>query len=396
MCDDLLGRVLGDRFLIIEALGEGGMGSVFRGVQLDGSRDVAIKILRPELAGDPIVRARFHREARMAAQINHPNAVQMLDTGTDGGLPYLVMELVEGRELFRVLAEEGRLCQDRAVAMAVQVCDALATAHDLGIIHRDLKPENVMLVPDPESPHGERVKLLDFGVAKRVGPVLGGEEESLTLSGAIVGTPAYMAPEQCRGDALDGRTDVYACGALLYHLVTGRAPFEDECPLETLYRHMHEPPRAPSALVPGLDEQLCATILKALAKHPGDRQQSAHVLHDELEAMLPRLSNDAGARDAAPPMPTTTFGACDPWAPTLPHLTTPPDGAPWTRRPAPADPRPPRERARRPLRRWGPVLAGIAAASAALWLSGQMNRVPSRVDPSSVVSSGGHRRVHDR
>ena len=365
---------------------------MFRGVQLEGSRDVAIKILRSELADDRIVRARFHREAQMAAQINHPNAVRMLDSGIDDGLPYMVMELVEGRDLFEVLAERRRLPQARAVAIAVQVCNALATAHDSGIIHRDLKPENVMLVGDPDSPYGERIKLLDFGVAKRVGPLQ--SEQSLTLSGTIVGTPAYMSPEQCRGDALDVRTDVYACGALLYHLVTGRPPFEDECPLETLFRHMHEPPRDPTTIVPDLDPALAATILKALAKRADARHQSAHALCDELSAMLPRLSAEEEARNAEPPA-VPALGACDPWAATLPHVPRPDDG--WeARTPAPTFHRLPRGRSRWPLRWVAPLLAGIAATSAALWLSGAMDRIPPRVEPSSVVSSSGPRPAHDR
>jgi eukaryotic-like serine/threonine-protein kinase len=236
----------------------------------------------------------------MAAQIVHPNAARVLAHGVEDGAPYLVMEFVEGRELFEVLAEAGRLSPARASSIVLQLCDALATAHDCGIVHRDIKPENVMMIGDPASPEGERVKLLDFGVAKQMGSTPEEEEENHTLIGTILGTPGYMSPEQCLGNTVDARSDVYACGALLYHLVTGRPPFEDVNPFETLLRQINEAPRPPSAVVPGLDPALESTILRALAKRPEDRHQSAVELWAALLPELPAQRRAAGPSGIAP------------------------------------------------------------------------------------------------
>lgn len=297
-CGRFLGRTVGGRFSIVELIAQGGMGAVFRGREAGGDGDVAVKILLPSLAADPAIRARFAREVHVAAQIHHPNAVRILDHGTVDGSPYLVMDLVEGRELFDVLAESGGLPEARATAIVVQICDVVATAHELGIIHRDLKPENVMLTQGPE---GEHVVLLDFGVAKHAVTLPGDDDEGITVVGAIVGTPGYMAPEQCLGNTVDVRSDVYACGALLYHLITGRPLFEDENPFRTYWRHINEVPRPPSQLVPGLSPALEATILKALEKRPEDRQQSALELREELLATLPHAQAAPGTTRVGEP-----------------------------------------------------------------------------------------------
>jgi serine/threonine protein kinase/predicted esterase len=294
--DALIGRTFGRRFTLTTLLAEGSMGAVFRGRERGGAVEVAVKVLLPRLASDPAACARFEHEARMAAHVDHPNAVRVLAHGMEAGVPYLVMELVEGRELFDVLAEAGRFAPSRAVAILLQICDALSTAHDAGIIHRDVKPENVMLSGDPSSPGGERVKLLDFGVAKQLESTPGEGEEDVTVVGTILGTPGYMAPEQCLGHTVDARSDVYSCGALLYHLVTGRPPFEDLNPFVTLARQINEAPRPPSTMVPGLDRALEVTILKALAKRPEDRHQSAVELWEELLAERP-VPPSAGPRE---------------------------------------------------------------------------------------------------
>jgi eukaryotic-like serine/threonine-protein kinase len=301
--DALIGRTFGGRFSLTALLAEGASGAVFRGVDADEPREVAVKILSPEFDDDPARRARFAHEARLAARIEHPNTPRVLDHGTQGSVSYLVMELVEGRELFDVLVEAGRLSPARGASIVLQVCDILAAAHDLDIIHRDLKPENVMLTGDAASPEGERVKLLDFGVAKRIGSMPDEDLENITVIGTILGTPGYMAPEQCLGTTVDVRSDVYACGALLYHLLTGRPLFEDPNPFITLQRQINEPPRPPSAMVPGLDPALEATILKALAKRPEDRHQSVIELWEELLAELPRLSRTMDAVAVRAPEP---------------------------------------------------------------------------------------------
>jgi serine/threonine-protein kinase len=289
----MIGRRFDDRFSITALLAEGAMGSVFRATQEGSTTEVAVKVLAPRLAEDPARRARFEHEAAMLARIDHPNTARVLHHGTQGIVPYLVMDLVEGRELFDVLAQAGRLSSARAASIVIQVCDVLATAHDVGIIHRDLKPENIMLTGDPASPEGERVKLVDFGAAKQLGSLAEEDEDSITAVGTIIGTPGYMSPEQCLGTAVDARSDVYACGAVLYHLVTGRPPFHDADALDTLLRHVDEAPRPPGEIVANLDPALGATILRALSKRREDRQQSAVELWEELLDELPHLSRAA-------------------------------------------------------------------------------------------------------
>jgi serine/threonine protein kinase len=358
----LVGRTLGGKLLLVGILGEGGMGTVYRAVhQLVPQPDVAVKVLHQSFADDPTYRARFEREVRTSAQIDHPNAVAFLEEGIEDGVPYFVMELVEGRELFDVLAVERRLPEARAATIALQICDAVATAHDRGIIHRDLKPENVMLVGDPASPQGERVKLLDFGIAKHVG-LDGDDANRITVMGSIVGTPTYMAPEQGQGNPVDARSDVYACGAVLYHLVTGRPPFEDECPIQTLYRHVHEAPVPPGVLVPDLSPELSAIILKALAKRPEDRHQGADELWEELLAILPSLWAKSGLHPVAPPpAPVALHHRAPTWAlPPVRVTPVPPveEAVVYPRRAR----RPPPQRHRVPLFVGLAAAAGIAAA----------------------------------
>jgi serine/threonine-protein kinase len=291
---DLIGRTLQGRFTITELLGEGSMGIVYRGTDADEGCDVAIKVLQPELARHPEVVARFYREGSAARRIEHANTVRVFGRGEDCGVHYLVMELLEGRSLADVAAGEPWLGQVRAAKLVLQICGALQVAHARGIVHRDLKPENVMVLGAPGDLLGEHAKLLDFGIAKRVeadpSRPAGVEDsfnmEELTQCGALIGTPEYMAPEQCRGAAVDARTDIYACGVMLYRLVTGRVPFWAEHPLEICQLHLGEAPRPPSAVVPGIHPAIEAVILQAMSKAPADRQQSVVALAAQLERAL--------------------------------------------------------------------------------------------------------------
>ncbi|WP_438020670.1 protein kinase [Sorangium sp. So ce315] len=300
----LIGRTIGGRFRITGFIGEGAMAAVYRGVQDEEPRDVAIKIMHPQLLGDATFVTRFHREAKAASRLRHPNTVQIVDSGLEGHLPYIVMELVSGQDLFELLVVERRLSEARAARILIGITDALAAAHDRGIVHRDLKPENVMILRDGADPSVERVKVLDFGIAKMVeGGTRAGDDGpssapisvwgSVTTVGVVVGTPAYMSPEQCRGDAIDGRSDVYACGVLLFLLVTGRLPFP---PTDLVWQvaidHVRKRPPAPSLFVPKIHPGLEAIILTALAKLPGQRQQTARELRDELARLLPHLSEE--------------------------------------------------------------------------------------------------------
>ena len=307
--NDLIGRTLGGRFRVTAFLGEGAMAAVYRAEQDAEPREVAVKVMHRELLRDVTFAKRFVREARAAASIEHPNSVRILEHGTDGDALYLAMELLVGQDLFDVLARDRRLPEARAVRIVMAVCSALAAAHDKGIVHRDLKPENVMIVRDPASPGGETVKVLDFGIAKiverdrlapRDDPPSSEEPMSmppssvLTRVGAIIGTPEYMAPEQATGLPIDARSDVYSCGVLLFHAVTGRAPFTGATPIDVIVQVTQEPPPRPSTLLPSIHPKLEAIILKTLAKLPDDRFQSARELGRELAAILPELSGAAG------------------------------------------------------------------------------------------------------
>ena len=359
----MIGRTLAGRFRVTGFIGEGAMAAVYRGVQDAEPRDVAIKVLHPHLAGDEKLVRRFRREARAASRLRHPSTVQVLGHGVEGRIAFIVMELCEGMDVFELLELEERLSEARAARIVIQVCDALAAAHELGIVHRDLKPENVMLVPVDGVAQGaaesidEVVKVLDFGIAKVVQQTsdldhapsnTGGSP--LTNIGAAVGTPEYMSPEQCSGAAVDARSDLYACGVLLYQLVTGVPPFAANTVLEVMLKHLRDAPLPPSRLVPGLHSGLEATILRALAKKPDDRQRTARDLARELGVILPALeardpapgarhaAGGAGAPVAAAPRPAKTlvYGAAVDAGVVVRQNEPPPAAA----RSAPAPPRP--------------------------------------------------------
>jgi serine/threonine-protein kinase len=290
----LLGRTLGGRFKITSHLGEGAMASVFRGVDLSRQTDIAIKVMHPHLAQDRTFTGRFKREAQAASMIKHANSVAIFDIGEEQGVHFIVMELCPGRDLRETLRIDKRLSEPRAVRIVASVCEALHAAHQLGVVHRDLKPENVMVLYDPSSQR-DAVKVLDFGIAKLVDSQpkvrVSGETDSdpppaLTQFGVVVGTPAYMSPEQCRGQSLDGRSDLYTCGILLYQLVTGQVPFDSPSPLETAGKQAFEPPPPPSSILPTINRDLEAIILKTLSKSPAERPQTAMELRETLVGWL--------------------------------------------------------------------------------------------------------------
>jgi eukaryotic-like serine/threonine-protein kinase len=306
----IIGRTLAGRFRVTAFIGEGAMASVYRGVQEAEPRDVALKIMHPHLVSDATFVGRFRREAKAAARIVHPNTVKIVDCGVDGDLLYIAMELLAGQDLFETLVLDRRFSEARAARIMIQVADALVAAHDKGIVHRDLKPENIMLLRDPIDPSIERVKVLDFGIAKileRDTASLDGGPASLsalTGVGTVVGTPAYMSPEQCRGEPIDTRSDVYTAGILLYQLVAGRLPFSGENAMDLAVKHVRTPPTPPEEVVPNIHPKLRDVILTALAKWPSQRQQTAAELRDALQALLPELSTTplavAGAAQGAP------------------------------------------------------------------------------------------------
>jgi tetratricopeptide (TPR) repeat protein len=278
------GTTLARRYKLEAELGRGGMGIVFRASDLQLQRDVAVKVL-PSAAGSAQARERLLREARAAAALNHPGIVGVHDVGEHHGIPFFVMELVDGTDLHEA-APKGL---DEIVRIASRICDALEHAHAHGVVHRDLKPENVLL----SGPAGRgSVKLADLGVAFRA------EARRVTDSGAIVGTVSYMAPEQAMGEAVDGRADLYALGVMLYELVTGRLPFVGARPLEVVSQHVHAPVIPPRVIVPTLPPALDAAIVKLLAKQPAQRFASAAEARAALERSLVAGETPAAERDA--------------------------------------------------------------------------------------------------
>jgi serine/threonine protein kinase len=272
----VIGRVVG-KYRLLAQLGEGGMGTVYRAEHVVLGSPAAVKILLPQFTQDPVVVDRFFQEARAASAIRHAGIVEVFDFGrlpTDQA--YIAMELLRGEELSTFLGRRGALDASLAVQIAMQMLAALNATHLVGVIHRDLKPDNVFLVPDPGAPGAIRVKILDFGIAKLTGRALAGQPGRPRTKNLILGTPAYMAPEQCRGATeLDARADLYAVGCLLFELLTGRPPFVAAGDGEVMAMHIYEPPPRLSNLAPHLPVELDALIARLLTKDPADRIPSA-------------------------------------------------------------------------------------------------------------------------
>ena len=264
--------LLGGRYEVGMPIGQGGMAEVFRGRDTRLGRDVAVKILRPELAGDPTFLARFRREAQASASLNHPNIVSVYDTGDESGTPFIVMEFVEGRTLRDVLRTQGRMLPQRAMEIVADVCAALEHAHEQGIVHRDIKPGNVML-----NQQGT-VKVMDFGIARAIS----GSSATMTQTAAVIGTAQYLSPEQARGEHVDARSDVYSTGCLLYELLTHQPPFTGDSPVAVAYQHVLEDPTLPSTLNPDVEPAVESVVMKAMAKNPGNRYQTAAEMRDDL------------------------------------------------------------------------------------------------------------------
>ncbi|MCU0672884.1 MAG: protein kinase [Myxococcota bacterium] len=285
--DPLIGRVLDQRYRIEAVLGAGGVGVVYRAEHTGLRRPVALKVLRHGFEENPHLRRRFEREARLLSQLSHPNVVALTDYGIADGLPYLVMELLEGRTLEDLLEMDGPPAPRVAIEIVRAVVRGLAFAHDRNVLHRDLKPGNVFLQALPDDPH--HVKLLDFGLAKLLVDEenTSGEEPTLTKAGTIVGTPAYMSPEQASGGRVDPRSDVYAAGLMLYELLAGRVPFDEPRRADLLRAHLVDPVPDPEGLRPGLvlTPPLRELLLRCLAKEPSDRYADARALLDALDAL---------------------------------------------------------------------------------------------------------------
>ncbi len=288
-------RVLGGRYELGSPLGRGGMAEVRRARDTRLGRQVAVKLLRVDLAGDPTFQARFRREAQASAGLNHPNIVAVYDTGEEKdeasgvSIPYIVMELVEGHTLRELLRDGRKILPDRALEFTAGVLDALAYSHRAGIVHRDIKPANVMLTSSG------RVKVMDFGIARAVADT----SATMTQTAAVIGTAQYLSPEQARGETVDSRSDIYSAGCLLYELLVGQPPFRGDSPVSVAYQHVRETPVPPSELDPLVTSSMDAIVLKALAKSPADRYQTASEMRDDIN----RLLNGHAVKAVAPTVP---------------------------------------------------------------------------------------------
>jgi eukaryotic-like serine/threonine-protein kinase len=267
---------LSDRYELGEILGFGGMSEVHLARDVRLHRDVAVKVLRADLARDPSFYLRFRREAQNAAALNHPAIVAVYDTGeaetAAGPLPYIVMEYVNGVTLRDIVHADGPMSAQRAIEVIADACQALNFSHQHGIIHRDVKPANIMISS------ADAVKVMDFGIARAIADA----GNSVTQTAAVIGTAQYLSPEQARGDAVDARSDVYSLGCVLYEILTGEPPFIGDSPVAVAYQHVREDPVPPSQRYEGVSAELDAVVLKALAKNPDNRYQTAAEMRADL------------------------------------------------------------------------------------------------------------------
>lgn len=276
----MIGQVVGN-YRIVDRLGDGGMGSVYRAVDRMLDREVAIKVLRPELARQTALVERFRQEAIALARLSHPNIATLHGLEQHGDQLLMIMEYVRGDTLEAIVQRSGRVAWGRACELCVDVLHALDHAHDQGVVHRDIKPANIML-----SARGA-VKVMDFGIARLMG------RNRQTQFGHAVGTPMYMAPEQLRGHEVDGRTDLYAVAAVLFELVTGRMAFEADSDYSLMMKQLNEPAPPPSHFVPEVPSALDEIVLKAMSKSPDDRYPNAMAFANRLQALTRAISNPA-------------------------------------------------------------------------------------------------------
>jgi serine/threonine-protein kinase len=288
--DPLIGIVVDSRYRIIDLVGRGGMGAVYRVEHVKMGKVMAMKLLHGELSQNQEVARRFRREAEAVSRLSHINTVSVFDFGTHQGMMYLVMEYIEGRDLSDVLRAQGSLPATRVAPILVQVCSALVEAHGKGIIHRDIKPENILV--SQQYDRRDFVKVLDFGLAKLREQR---ERTKITQDGSLVGTPYYMAPEHIRGEGVDSRSDVYSLGAVMYKLLTGETPFSASSPMGIITKHLTEKVDPPSMRFPNLEipTQCDAIVIKAMNKKPDDRYGSAYELRSALADLAIELDPNA-------------------------------------------------------------------------------------------------------
>lgn len=316
-------RLLGGRYEVGALLGRGGMAEVRRARDARLGREVAVKQLRVDLATDPTFQMRFQREAQAAARLNHPNIVSVHDTGEEPDptssvmVPYIVMELVEGHTLRELLRSGRKIQPAKALEFTQGVLEALEYSHRAGIVHRDIKPANVMLTPSG------LVKVMDFGIARAVADT----SATMTQTAAVIGTAQYLSPEQARGETVDARSDIYSAGCLLYELLVGRPPFTGDSPVSVAYQHVREQPVPPSHIDSMITPAMDAITLKALAKDPADRYQSAALMRADIGRLL-------AGREVTARVPAAPAGAAASATAAMAATTALPNGAATATTPA--------------------------------------------------------------
>ena len=308
---DLSGRTLDGRYEVQGELGRGGMARVYRGTDTVLGRLVAVKVLSAQYIDDANFVTRFRREAQAAARLNHPNLVQVYDTGSDDGVHYIVMEYVDAKTVADLLSG-GRIMPNRAVELAEAVCDALAVAHAHGVIHRDIKPANIMVTRNGQ------VKVTDFGIARVT------SNETVAQTAAVLGTASYLSPEQAQGGPIDQRSDLYSLGCVLYEMLTGRPPFTADSPVAVASKHVLEQATPPSRMNPDVTPQLDAVVMRALSKNPDKRYPDAEEMRADLEGA--RGGMPVAATPVLPDAPPTTLVTQS--AQPQPTSVLPPDEAP--------------------------------------------------------------------
>jgi serine/threonine protein kinase len=306
--DPFIGRVIAGNFRLDRLIGSGATGNVYQGEQLSLGKGVAVKILHPHLVGDDKLVKRFQREAKSASRLNHPNSVQIIESGQDGvGTLFIAMELLSGRDLAEVIRDEYPLPVPRIVHIMSQVFAALDEAHAHGLIHRDLKPSNIMLIERRNQT--DFVKVCDYGIAKAAADeaATGNDSQMLTVQGLVCGTPEYMSPEQARGEVLDGRTDLYSAAVILYQMTTGDVPFRAATPIGIVSRHLSEAPIVPSTRRgdTAISAQLDDLIMRGLAKSRDLRPATAAIFRAELEQIGTPSAVDRKALANAPTLTAT-------------------------------------------------------------------------------------------